>query len=157
MAHPVVSVALFGAVAVLAGVLTVSGLNYTGQTIARVAASAPVKTSLRPGYVSDLPTTRAADLNIATAVVVKPKGIAATAPAVLAATYTHTVAVESLKVRSGPRKTTPQIFALKGGTEVNAIKEDNGWILVDAGKGRIGWVYHKFLRPAGADQLQAEL
>lgn len=152
MARTLVSLGLFSVVALLAGATTVGGLNFTADTVAKVAASTPVKTQKRlPNYIAYMPTVKAEALNIAKSVPVAARVPKTPGPleALPASSFTHMVAVESLRVRSGPRKTTPQLFALKGGTPVTVIKEDRGWVLVTAGGDKIGWVYSKMLRPAG--------
>ena len=151
MARTIVFLSLFSAVALLAGAMTVSGLSFTADTVAKVAASTPVKTqNLKPSYIAYMPTVKAEALNIAKSVPVTPV-VSRRMPGPLVASpapsFTHTVAVESLRVRSGPRKTSPQIFALKGGTPVTVIKDDGSWVLITAGGDRIGWVYGKMLRP----------
>jgi uncharacterized protein YgiM (DUF1202 family) len=157
MARTIVSLGLFSAVALFAGAMTVSGLSFTADTVAKVAASTSVKSQKRlPSYIAYMPTMKAATLNIAKSVpaatrVPKTPGPLEAPPA---PAFTHTVAVDSLRVRSGPRKTTPQIFALKGGTQVTVLKDDGGWVLITAGGDRIGWVYSKMLRPA--ERLQAQ-
>ena len=152
MARTIVSLGLFSAVALLASAMTVSGLSFTADTVAKVAASTTVKTQKRlPSYIAYMPMVKAEALNIAKSVPVATRVPKTPGPleALPAPTFTHTVAVDSLRVRSGPRKTTPQLFALKGGTEVTVIKDDGGWMLITAGGDRIGWVYGKMLRPAG--------
>ena len=153
MARTIMSLALFSGVALLAGYMTVSGLNLTADTVAKIAAASPVKTTnLKPSYIAYMPAVKAEALNIAKSVPVV-QVVSNQTPGPLAAspapTFTHTVSVESLRVRSGPRKTTPQIFALKGRTHVTVIKDDGSWVLIPAGGDRIGWVYGKLLRPAG--------
>lgn len=164
MAHAVRSLAAFVAVAVLAGGLTITGLNYTADTIAQVASTTRVKTTnLKPSYVAYLPPAKAVDLDIAKSVpVVPPKpapALAAVAPAALPAqaetttpTFTHTVAVDALRVRSGPNKSNPHVFTLKGGTSVNVSDNVRGWVLVMDQSGRRGWVYGKLLQPAARSQ-----
>lgn len=156
MARAIVSLALFSTVALFAGAMTVSGLSFTADTVAKVAASTTVKAQKRlPSYIAYMPTVKAEALNIAKSVPVAtrvPKTPAPPLEALPAPTLTHTVAVESLRVRSGPRKTTPQLFTLKGGTQVTVIKDDGGWVLITAGGDRMGWVYGKMLRPAGTTE-----
>lgn len=153
MARTIVSLALFSTVALLAGAMTVSGLSFTADTVAKVAAMTPVKAQKRlPSYIAYMPAVKAEVINIAKSVRVAtrvPKTPALPLEALPAPTFTHTVAVESLRVRSGPRRTTPQLFALKSGTQVIVIKDDGGWVLITAGGDRMGWVYAKLLRPAG--------
>ena len=94
-----------------------------------------------------LPTAKPEDLDIAKSVPVaslsQEPGPLAKPPA---STFSHTVAVESLRVRAGPKKTTRQLFSLKGGTPVTVIEEDGGWVLITASGDRIGWVHSKLLR-----------
>jgi uncharacterized protein YgiM (DUF1202 family) len=158
VARTIMSLGLFSAVALLAGAMTVNGLSFTADTVAKVAASTPVKTQKRlPSYIAHMPTVKVEALNIAKSVPVATRVPETPGPleALPAPSFTHTVAVDSLRVRSGPHKTTRQLFALKGGTEVTVIKEDRGWVLVTAGGDRIGWVYGKMLRPA--DRKQASI
>ena len=152
MARTIMSLALFSVVALLSGAMTVSGLSFTADTVAKVAAATPVKAQKRlPNYVVYMPTVKAEALNIAKSVPVATRVPETPGPleAPPAPTFTHTVAVDTLRVRSGPGKTARQVFALKGGTEVTVIKEERGWVLVSAGGDRIGWVYGKMLRPVG--------
>lgn len=152
MRRPIVSIALFCGAALLAGALTVSGLSFTADTVARVASIAPVKTSnLKPSYVAYLPTAKADDLNIAKSVPVtikapNPPGSMASSPA---STFSHSVAVESLRVREAPVKTSRQVFLLGGGTRVTVGRTERGWVMITAEDGRAGWVYGKFLSPLG--------
>jgi hypothetical protein len=159
MARLFASTALFSCVVLFAGLVTTWGLHFTLSQVAESARSAPVKIALRSGYVSTLQAANPEALNIARTTKVIPKvttgeGVAATAE--LGAAHTHSVGVESLRVRAGPHKTTPQVFALKGGTKVIALKEKNGWILINA-DGRTGWVYRKFLHSMADQKLQAHL
>lgn len=153
MGRTLVSLALFSTVALLAGAMTVSGLSFTADTVAKVAALTPVKAQKRlPSYIAYMAPVKAEVLNIAKSVPVAtrvPKTPAPPLEALPAPTFTHTVAVESLRVRGGPRRTTPQLFVLKGGTQVTVIKDDGGWVLISASGDRMGWVYAKLLRPAG--------
>lgn len=166
VARTLVSLGLFSAVALFAGAMTVSGLSFTADTVAKVAASTVKTQKLKPSYIAYMPEMnteaptvkmRAEALNIAKSVAVtqvvsnKSPGPPVASPA---PSFTHTVAVNSLRVRSGPRKTTPQIFVLKGGTQVTVIKDEGSWVLISAGGDRIGWVYSKMLRPA--ERLQAQ-
>jgi uncharacterized protein YgiM (DUF1202 family) len=158
VARTLASLGLFLAVILIASLTTVWGLQSIGANLSKVAALSTVQTTVRPNYVSTLRVVEPEALNVATTTRVVPAAPSSILDAAPQATFTHTVAVESLRVRSGPNKMTPQLFALKGGTQVTVIKADSGWVMVDAGHGRIGWVYPKFLRPAAAaSQLQAEL
>lgn len=156
MARTVASLAVFLCVAFLAGLATVWGLQSIGMSLGKLTAG-EVQAQVRPSYVSSLHVTNPDALNVALATPVVPVGpAAATIKAPETAGFTHTVAVESLRVRSGPNKMTPQIFALKGGSKITVIREERGWVMVEAGQGRVGWVYPKFLRPA-ADAARDEV
>jgi uncharacterized protein YgiM (DUF1202 family) len=160
MARTIASAAVFLSVTVLAGLTTFWGLQFTLAQIAEAGRGAQVKPAVITSYVSTLEVTQPDALNIARTIKVVPTtpvGAAGkTTLQTAVAGFTHTVSVESLRVRSGPKKTTPQAFALKGGSKVTAVREQNGWILIDAG-GRTGWVYRKFLRPASDPGVQAGL
>lgn len=152
MANVIVSLGVFASVMVLSGAMTVSSLSFTADTVAKVAASTPVKSNRKPSYISRLPDLKPEDLNIARSVPVatrvpKNPGQLDAPPA---PNFTHTVAVESLRVRSGPRTSSPKLFALKGGTPVTAGQQEGSWIKIDAGNGRVGWVAAKLLRTSGA-------
>ena len=159
MARTLASAAVFVCVTLLAGLMTFWGLQFTLTQVAEAGRGTPVKAAMITNYVSTLEVARPDALNIARTVKVVPKtpsGAAGKATMQTAVSgYTHTVSVESLRVRAGPKKTTPQVFALKGGSKVTAVREQNGWILIEAG-GRTGWVYRKFLR-AAQPNLQAGL
>ncbi len=132
--------------------MTVSGLSFTADTVAKVAAATPVKANKKPNYISRLPDTKAEDLNIARSVPAETRVPRTPSPleALPTPSFTHIVAVESLKVRSGPGATYAKLFALKGGTHVIARDQEEGWIKIDAGDGRMGWVAAKLLRTSGA-------
>jgi len=154
VARTIVSLALFSTVALLAGAMTVSGLSFTADTVAKVAALTPLKAQKRlPSYVAYMPMVKAEDLNIAKSVPVAtrvPKTPAPLLEALPAPTFTHTVAVEALRVRSGPRVSYPKLFSLKGGTQVVAQMQQGTWVKIDAGGGRVGWVSAKLLRTTDA-------
>lgn len=69
-------------------------------------------------------------------------------PAPVASIFTHQIGVEALKVRSGPAKTSRQVFTLKGGSLVSIGESKKGWIKITTEDGRRGWVFAKFLNPA---------
>lgn len=156
MAHFLLPAVMLASVTFVSGAVTVGGVNFTLNQVAKSAVATPVRTNLKPSYVAVLPPAKAAALDIArvTPVVVKRDPSQPT-DQLARPVFTHSVAVESLRVRSGPRKTMPQLFALKGGTRVNVLREERGWVLVDAGSGKQGWVYGKLLRPV--DQAAAAL
>lgn len=159
MARLLTSLALFSAVTLLAGGFTVTGLKYSADTVSRIAAATPVKTTNRkPSYISRLPIAKADDLNVARSVPVTP--ISPKVPGPLAASptpaFTHSVAVEALKVRAGPKKTEPQVFTLKGGSWVNISDEVRGWVLITDEAGKSGWVYGSLLRPAQTAEAQLQ-
>ena len=152
LANVLMSLGVFASVIVLSGAMTVSGLSFTADTVAKVAASTPVKANRKPSYISRLPDLKPEDLNIASSVPVATRvhKTPNSLEALSAPTFTHTVAVESLRVRSGPRATFTKLFALKGGTQVTAREQEGSWIKIDAGNGRVGWVAAKLLRTSGA-------
>ncbi len=148
MAHLILPAVMLVSVTVVSGALTVGGVSFTLSKVAEAAVASPVKTNIKPTYVAMLPTAKAEALDIARTIpVVVRRDPAQPAEPIARPIFTHSVAVESLRVRSGPRKTMPQVFALKGGTRVNVLREERGWVLIDAGAGKQGWVYSKLLRP----------
>ena len=154
MARTIAAFFMLCAVALASAVLTVNLLTFTAQTMVRVAASAPIKTyNFKTGYVPRLPMARAEDFNVAKSVPVMPVSLKPeTAPAI----PTFVVAVDSLRVRSGPSKTSAQVFGLGVGAKVTVGNTRNGWVLITADGGRTGWVYGKFLRPAPTERLEAQ-
>ena len=157
MAHLLVSLATFSAVALVSGTLTVGGLKYSADTVSSVAAAMPVKTTnLKPSYIARLPQAKADDLNVARSVPVTSIAVATPDPltASPAPAFSHTVAVEALRVRAGPKKTQPQVFTLKGGSWVNISDNVQGWVLITDETGRTGWVYGSLLRPAATAEAQ---
>ena len=142
------SLALFSTVALVSVVLTVTGLKYSADMVGQMAAAAPVKTNnLRSGYVSRLIVAKADDLNVARSV---PVVSAVTESATVRTPppgFTHSVTVEALRVRAGPKKTEPQVFTLKGGSWVNISDNVEGWVRITDEAGQSGWVYGSLLRP----------
>jgi uncharacterized protein YgiM (DUF1202 family) len=150
------SLALFSTVALVSVALTVTGLKYSADMVGQMAAAAPVKTTnLRPGYVSRLTVAKAEDLNVARSVAVvasvADKSITAKSPP---PGFTHSVTVEALRVRSGPKTGVPQVFTLKGGSWVNISDNAEGWVRITDETGQSGWVHGSLLRPA---QTEAQL
>lgn len=159
MAHALRSLAMFLAVAVGCGVLIITGLGFTAETVAKVAATTEVKTTnLKPSYVARLPVARAAVLDVAKSVPVTPVAKPAADPEAVPAAppFTHKVAVEALRVRLGPKKTEPQVFTLKGGSWVNIIDDAQGWVRITDEAGRSGWVYGKLLSSARTAEAQIQ-
>lgn len=157
LARIVTSIALFSAVVLAAAALTIAGLQYSAGVVAQVAATAPVRTdNLRPGYIPRQALVRADDLDVAQSVPAKPvpqplPPEAAIAPA---PGFTHSVAVEALRVRSGPKTTEPQVFTLKGGTWVNISENVRGWVKITDETGQSGWVYGSLLRQRDTADVQ---
>lgn len=151
MALPLTSIALFTGVALISGALTVGGLNFTADTVAKVAAGTPVKARIKPSYVVRMPDAKPGKVDVAKAEPVKQVAIqapVATAPAAVAPPvpkYTHKVAVNVARVRSGPRKSSPLVFTLKNGSWVNTTDTVQGWVRVTDQQGREGWVYGSLL------------
>lgn len=151
----IASLALFSTVALVSVALTVTGLKYSADIVGLVAASAPVKTdNLRPGYTPRLAVAKADALNVARSAPVTAAVDTAAVKALRPPGFTHTVTVEALRVRSGPRKTEPQVFTLKGGTWVNVSDTVRGWVLITDETGKSGWVYGSLLRSAKPAAVQ---
>jgi uncharacterized protein YgiM (DUF1202 family) len=150
------SVALFSTVALAALVLTAIGLKYSTDMIGQMAAATPVKTTnLRPGYIARPAVSRADDLNVARSVPVIPAK--ASAPAKVGPPgFTHSVTVEALKVRAGPKQIEPQVFTLKGGSWVNISDSVEGWVRITDEAGQSGWVYGSLLRQETQQELRQE-
>lgn len=150
------SLALFSTVALVAVVFTVTGLKYSADMVGQMAAAAPVKTTnLRSGYVSRLAVAKADDLNVARSVPVVSKVADQTSAARIPPPgFTHSVSVEALRVRSGPKTIEPQVFTLKGGSWVNISDNVEGWVRITDETGLSGWVYGSLLRPAPAAEAQ---
>ncbi len=153
LARLITSLALFSTVALVAVVLTVTGLKYSADMVGQMAAATPVKTNnLRPAYVSRLTVAKADDLNVARSVpVVAPVAAKAAAARTPPPGFTHSVTVEALRVRSGPKTIEPQVFTLKGGSWVNISGSVQGWVKITDESGQSGWVYGSLLRPAQAE------
>lgn len=157
LARMLTSVALFSTVALAALALTAIGLKYSTDMIGQMAAATPVKTTnMRPGYIARPTVSRADDLNVARSVPVVPPKVSApvrTPPP----GFTHSVAVEALRVRSGPKSIEPQVFTLKGGSWVNISDKVEGWVRITDQAGQSGWVYGSLLRPATEPELRQEM
>lgn len=156
LARLMTSLALFTTVAVVSVGFTVTGLKYSADMVGLLAAATPVKTTnLRPGYTSRLAVAKADDLNVARSVaVVAGVPDQAAAGTVPPAGFTHSVTVEALRVRAGPKQIEPQVFTLKGGSWVNISDNAQGWVKITDETGQSGWVYGSLLRPA---QTEAQL
>ena len=155
MARTIAAVFLLFAAAFVSAMLVYGLLTFSTDRLRIASVDQFSSRTMEPVYGAGLPVAKADELNIATLVPVAPTAREQSAPASTGPAFTHTVAVESLRVRNGPRKNTPQLFALKGGTQVSVIREDRGWVLITAGGDRVGWVYGKMLRPA--QQRQASI
>ena len=161
MALPYRSLALFAGVVAAAGVFTASGVSVTTGMVAEAAANAPIAAKpLKPNYIVRLPTAKAEALNVAKSVEVRapavvmpsivtvaPPASDATAELTVApkATYTHQVIASGANVRSGPKKSFPQVFTLQHGSWVNVSDNVRGWVKVTDESGREGWVYGSLL------------
>lgn len=159
MALPIRSLAIFAGVMAAAGLFTASGLSLTAGMVTEVAANAPSAAGpLKPSYVVRLPTARADTLNVAKSVAVRPvivtsAGIAPVAPPATSAeltvtakpSFSHQVVASGANVRSGPKKSFPQVFTLRQGTWVNVSDNVRGWVKVTDETGREGWVFGSLL------------
>jgi len=162
MALPIRSLTIFAAVVATAGLFTASGLSLTAGMVSEAAANAPsaARPPTKPNYIVRLPVAKAEALNVAKSVAVKPPAIVtpsivtvappATATAELTvvpkSTYTHQVIASGANVRSGPRKSFPQVFTLQQGSWVNISDNVRGWVKVTDENGREGWVYGSLLQ-----------
>jgi len=177
----------FAAVIAAAGSVTAAGLTFTAHTVSRTVAELPqVKTRALPSYVVRLPEAKAADLDVAKTVAVKPAikvpvtvpnvPVAQAAVAAPASTPAETnlvaevtaISPETVEqpvadgsryvvrsdvfVRSGPSKTYGQIGTVRGGAQVNVTGEDGGWLKISFSGGS-GWVYQRYLAPAGGSEV----
>lgn len=151
MALPFAPIALFSGIVLLSSALSVGGLNFTADTVAKVAAAPPVKTRAKPSYIARMPTPRQDDFNIAKSVPVKPAVVqmpVAKIPEPVAPAmpkYTHKVAVDAAHVRSGPKKSFPRVYTLRNGSWVNTTDTVQGWVHVTDEQGREGWIYGSLL------------
>lgn len=123
-----------------------TGTMFLTETVSQAAAKVPPPRSDREvWYTPSAPTVAVAtQLDIARSV---PVEVTIPEPVPVPSIYTHKIGVESLKVRSGPSKSTSQVFALKGGTPVSLGQSKNGWTEITTQDGRTGWVFAKFLNP----------
>lgn len=115
-----------------------------------IAAAPPVQHNIRQSYVAHLPKAEASALNIASSVDVRPEVVvpAATLAFPVASNGDmFTVAVDTLRVRSGPSKTLPQVLAIKGGRLVEVTDRVKGWFKSTDEDGNTGWVYGSLLTP----------
>jgi hypothetical protein len=129
----------------------VAAASYTLDQVSAAARTSSVRSTLRPSYASQLAVVEAHRLDVARAnpVIVDMVGKATTGQVIsVTGSHTHTVGVESLRVRSAPKRTARQVCALAGGVKVTVTNERNGWLYVTAGDGTKGWAYYTFLRPA---------
>jgi SH3-like domain-containing protein len=124
---------------------------------------------LKPSYVGRLPEAKADALNIAKAVPVKPTTVnipvsVVQPPAQVVAeltveaapSYTHQVIASGANVRTGPKKSFPQVFTLRQGSWVNISENVRGWVKVTDETGREGWVYGDLLQQAATTVATAE-
>jgi uncharacterized protein YgiM (DUF1202 family) len=161
MALPFRSLAVFVGVLAAAGIFTASGLSLTAGMVTEAAANAQVATRpIKPNYIVRLPVAKAEALNVAKSVPVKPPAVVtpsivtvappATATAELTVapttTYSHKVIASGANVRSGPKKSFPQVFTLQQGSWVNVSDNVRGWVKVTDESGREGWVYGSLLQ-----------
>ena len=161
MALPFRSLAVFSAVIVGAGLFTASSLSMTAGMVGVAALEAPVADKpLKPSYVARMPVVDAEALNVARAVPVKPMKPVVVTPSVAVVappkpveaelsvqpSFTHQVAVSGANVRTGPKKSYPQVFTLRQGNWVNVSDNVQGWVKVTDEDGREGWVYGELLQ-----------
>ena len=142
-------VASFAGVVLTAIVVSIGALSFAAATVSSAVKGTPVRANVRPSYVAPVRESKPQDFNIAMSVPVIPvAAIAPLAAPTAVSGFTHIVAVESLRVRSGPSRIAQQLFALKGGSPVTVSRSERGWVMITAEGGRSGWVYGKMLRTA---------
>lgn len=159
MALPFKALAVFAGVLAAAGVFTASSLSMTAGMVSAAAVSAPAASKpLKPSYVARMPVAGAATLDIAKSVPVKPMmpAVPVLPPAATTAvaaieveatpSYSHQVSATGAKVRTGPKKSFPQVFTLRQGSWVNISENVSGWVKVKDETGREGWVYGSLLQ-----------
>jgi uncharacterized protein YgiM (DUF1202 family) len=159
MALPLKSIALFAGVLTAAGLFTASSLSMTARMVSAAAINAPVAAKpLKPSYIARMPVVAAEALNVARSVpVVARVPVAPVAPPApvaeieAAPAYTHRVVASGANVRSGPKKSYPQVFTLREGSWVNISDSVRGWVKVTDATGRAGWVYGELLQPDTAE------
>jgi hypothetical protein len=158
MAFPVRGLAVFAVVIAGVGLFTATQLSTTPGTIApgdggSIAVARPVV----PSYMARMPAEGTAPAKIAT--VAPPRPVTPRAPVLpplpvvepvaleVAAvpTFTHKVVASGANVRSGPKKTYPQVFTLPQGSLVNVGENISGWVKVTDQSGREGWMYGALL------------
>ncbi|MBN9307805.1 MAG: SH3 domain-containing protein [Devosia sp.] len=163
MALPLRSLVVFVGVLAGASLFVASGLSLTAGMVTEAAANAPVAARpLKPNYVVRLPVAKAEALNVAKSIPVRPASLPATSasfvtvappPATAELTVTarpafsHQVVASGANVRSGPKKSFPQVFTLQQGSWVNVSDNVRGWVKVSDETGRVGWVYGSLLQP----------
>ena len=156
MPGPISRLLLFCGVSAAACFASIGSIGVTLDGLSKATSAAPViQRPLKPSYIAVMPQARADALNIAKATVVAYRApvavVVPTEPTTTAVaeapTFTHTVGVESLRVREAPIKTSRQLFALKGGAAVTVSKSERGWVMITDATGRSGWVYGKMLNP----------
>ena len=159
MALPFKALAVFAGVLAAAGLFTASSLSMTAGMVSAAAVSAPSASKpLKPSYVARMPVAGAATLDIARSVPVKPMmpAVPVLPPAATTVasvqveatpSYSHQVSASGANVRTGPRKSFPQVFTLRQGSWVNISENVRGWVKVTDEDGREGWVYGSLLAP----------
>lgn len=56
------------------------------------------------------------------------------------------VASSGVTVRSGPGKSSKQLFNLSGGAKVTVLADSKGWLKIKDAQGRTGWAYKSYIR-----------
>jgi uncharacterized protein YgiM (DUF1202 family) len=156
MALPLRSLAVFSLVIAGASMFAASSVNLTAGIVSAAAANtASVARTMKPSYVARMPVAKAEALNVAKAVPVKPKvavpaatPVTATLEVKPAPVFSHRVAASGANVRSGPKKSFPQVFTLRQGSWVNIGENVRGWVKVTDETGREGWVFGSLLQAA---------
>lgn len=158
MAFPVRGLAIFAVVIAGVALFTATRLSAPPATVAptdggNIAVARPVL----PSYIARMPAEGAEPAKVAT--VAPPRPVTPRAPVlpplpvveaaalevVAVPTFTHKVVASGANVRSGPKKTYPQVFTLPQGSRVNVGENVSGWVKVTDETGREGWMYGALL------------
>lgn len=167
MAIPVRSLAVLAGVSLGAGLFMASGLSRTAGVVTEAVTSAPSPPSAAgpstPNYIVRLPVAKArpsavtksvparhmsTPVTSASVVPVAPPPAAAELTVTTKPTFSHQVVASGANVRTGPKKSFPQVFTLHQGNWVNVSDNVRGWVKVTDETGREGWVFGSLLRPA---------
>lgn len=173
MALPVRSIVVLAGVSMGAGLFMASGLSLTAGVVTEAVTSAPIAPSAAgpfiPNYIVRLPVAKARPLSVTKSVPARPMSAPITSASIVTVApppataeltvaskpaFSHQVVASGANVRSGPKKSFPQVFTLHQGSWVNVSDNVRGWVKVTDETGREGWVFGSLLQP-GSPTSQA--